>query len=278
MVLHEMEHLRRRDDWTNLLQKLALVVFPLHPVLLWVERRLCLERELACDDCVLQSTRSQAGAAKAYATCLTNLAEQSMLRRGISLALGALGSWERQSELARRVHRILRAPESRMSAGSLRWATAAMLLGLVGGGIELAHAPELVSFAAWPRVASTQAASLEAPGSAAAWTYEAARGSRHASPASATLVKAVMPAASHPASPAVSRPRFAARRAAGKQRAAEQQPRLMMTGWRESESQGRLILTVHEGSRVSYTVVPALERLPAYAAVPVPNGWIIFQL
>jgi beta-lactamase regulating signal transducer with metallopeptidase domain len=40
VVLHEMEHLRRRDDWTNLLQKMGLVLFPLNPVLLWVERRL----------------------------------------------------------------------------------------------------------------------------------------------------------------------------------------------------------------------------------------------
>jgi beta-lactamase regulating signal transducer with metallopeptidase domain len=28
--MHEMEHLRRADDWTNLLQKLALVFFPLN--------------------------------------------------------------------------------------------------------------------------------------------------------------------------------------------------------------------------------------------------------
>src|ERR1039458_2410789 len=33
VVLHEAEHLRRRDDWTNLLQKLFLVVFPLNPAL-----------------------------------------------------------------------------------------------------------------------------------------------------------------------------------------------------------------------------------------------------
>ncbi len=28
VVLHEAEHLRRRDDWTNLLQKLAWFCFP----------------------------------------------------------------------------------------------------------------------------------------------------------------------------------------------------------------------------------------------------------
>ena len=59
VVLHEMEHVRRYDDWTNLLQKLSLALVPLHPVLLWVERRMCLERELACDDRVM---RPDAGA------------------------------------------------------------------------------------------------------------------------------------------------------------------------------------------------------------------------
>ena len=44
VILHEMEHLHRGDDWTNLLQKLALVLFPLNPALAWVERRLCAER------------------------------------------------------------------------------------------------------------------------------------------------------------------------------------------------------------------------------------------
>lgn len=36
IILHETEHLRRGDDWTNLLQKLSLVVFPLNPALLWI--------------------------------------------------------------------------------------------------------------------------------------------------------------------------------------------------------------------------------------------------
>ena len=49
-MLHEAGHLRRRDDWMNLLQKVGLVLLPLNPVLMWIERRLCLERELACDE------------------------------------------------------------------------------------------------------------------------------------------------------------------------------------------------------------------------------------
>src|SRR5271168_764815 len=104
IVLHEVGHLRRADDWINLLQKLSLVVVPLNPVLIWIERQLCLERELACDDDVLRLTK----APKAYATCLTTLAEHRLGRRAAALSLGA---WEKRSELARRVQSILRGGE-----------------------------------------------------------------------------------------------------------------------------------------------------------------------
>ena len=59
-----MEHLRRRDDWVNLLQKVSLVLFPLNPVLDRIEKRLCMERELR-DETVLRFTQ----APKAYASC-----------------------------------------------------------------------------------------------------------------------------------------------------------------------------------------------------------------
>src|SRR5580658_6305651 len=143
IVMHEMEHLRRADDWTNLLQKVSLVLFPLNPVLLWVERRLCVERELACDDRVLQLTRAR----KAYASSLVNLAEHSVLRRGASLVLGA---WERQSELGQRVRRILRQPEGVMGRRQMKIVTSALVLGMICGAATLAREPQLVSFAPLP--------------------------------------------------------------------------------------------------------------------------------
>lgn len=90
IVLHEAEHLRRNDDWTNLLQKLCLVLFPLNPVLVWIEYRLCQEREMACDDGVVRIT----GAPRAYAACLTSLAERGLQRRVEALSLGA---WQRRA-------------------------------------------------------------------------------------------------------------------------------------------------------------------------------------
>jgi Zn-dependent protease with chaperone function len=139
VVLHEMEHLRRGDDWTNLVQKLGLVLFPLNPVLLWVEQRLCAERELACDDRVIRSSAGR----KAYALCLARLAEFSFLQRSFSLMLGL---WERRPELIRRVQRIVAQPVHSMGRRPAMFATGGVLAGALGCAVALAHSPQLVSF------------------------------------------------------------------------------------------------------------------------------------
>src|SRR6185437_10659266 len=138
IVLHETEHLRRRDDWTNLLQKLCLVLFPLNPGLAWIERRLCREREMACDDGVIGITR----APRAYAACLASLAERGLQRRAGMLSLGA---WHARPELVRRVHSILRRKHA------LRPLAARAVLGAVGcvllaGATALARCPRLIAF------------------------------------------------------------------------------------------------------------------------------------
>ncbi len=147
VVLHEAEHLRRRDDWTNLLQKLSLVLFPLNPALAWMERRLCREREMACDEGVIQRTQ----APRSYAACLTTLAEReferrSFLRRAQALSLGA---FERRPELAARVHSILRRRPSLhpLAAGAL---VAVLGCGLLVGAVELSRSPQMIAFVAAP--------------------------------------------------------------------------------------------------------------------------------
>ena len=138
IVLHEAEHLRRRDDWTNLAQKLCLLVFPLNPALVWIERRLCREREMACDDGVIRVTR----APRAYAACLASLAERGLERRVEALSLGA---WQRRPELVHRVHSILRS-KGGLSPMGARLLLGALGCGLIAGSVELAHSPQLVAF------------------------------------------------------------------------------------------------------------------------------------
>lgn len=140
IVLHEAEHLCRRDDWTNLLQKLCLVLFPLNPALWWIERKLCREREMACDEGVVRVTR----APRAYAACLTNLAERRVNRRAEALSLGA---WQKRPDLARRVHSILQLHRSRgLSPFAWRALLGAFGCVLLASTIELARCPQLVAF------------------------------------------------------------------------------------------------------------------------------------
>ncbi len=139
IVLHEAEHLRRRDDWTNLAQKLCLVVFPLNPALVWIERRLCREREMACDDGVIRVTR----APRAYAACLASLAERGLERRVEALSLGA---WQRRPELVHRVHSILAQASAALSPVGARVLLGTLGCGLLAGAVELAQSPQLVAF------------------------------------------------------------------------------------------------------------------------------------
>jgi beta-lactamase regulating signal transducer with metallopeptidase domain len=142
IVLHEAGHLGRADDWMNLLQKIALVAFPLNPALAWVEHRLCFERELAVDERVLHAFAGKPGAAKAYAECLTTLAEYRLGRRGLALALGALG---RESELGRRIGRILRRGE-RMRPLHAKLVLGGAMLGLLAAAAGFEHCPQVVGF------------------------------------------------------------------------------------------------------------------------------------
>jgi bla regulator protein blaR1 len=139
VIQHEMAHLDRRDDWTNLLQKLLRAASPLNPALLWAERHLCREREQACDDAVLDA----AGNARAYATCLTKLAENKLMRQVTSLAPGF---WQRHSELAGRVENILHRRRNLrpVFSGGL---VAAALVAALSGVLALQRVPGLVSFA-----------------------------------------------------------------------------------------------------------------------------------
>lgn len=139
VVLHEAGHLGRADDWLNLVQKIALVLFPLNPALLWIERRLCFERELACDERVLRAT----GSPKAYASCLAALAEHRMSRRSAALVMAALG---RESDLGQRVTRILDNTE-RMRPTQARVVMGLSVALLMVSATGLEHCPELVGFA-----------------------------------------------------------------------------------------------------------------------------------
>ena len=138
VLLHELAHLRRWDDWTNLIQQLVRAIFFFHPAVWWMERQVALEREMACDDAVLQETASP----RAYAECLAHLAEKSFVRRSFALAQAALG---RIRHVSLRVAQILDA--DRNTSGGRTWKPAALLAGFaIVSVVGLSHAPTLVAF------------------------------------------------------------------------------------------------------------------------------------
>ena len=78
VLLHELAHLQRWDDWSNLGQKLIQAVFFFHPAIVWIGRRLDLEREVACDDWVIAML---GGDSRSYAASLTKLMELTLNRQ-----------------------------------------------------------------------------------------------------------------------------------------------------------------------------------------------------
>ena len=155
VLLHEAAHLRRRDDWTNLLQKIIKAVLFFHPSAWWIEQQLSLEREIACDDAVL----ARAARPQDYAQCLKHVAEKSFLRRKLALAQAIV---TRMRQLSLRMARILDADRP----GTTRlWKPAVPIVVAVAAicGLSAATAPELVSFSSKKPPVRMVASSPSAP-------------------------------------------------------------------------------------------------------------------
>ena len=138
VLLHELAHLRRWDDWTNMAQEIMRALFFFHPAFWWIGRGLALEREMACDDFVLAGNSNP----RAYAECLVSVAEKSFLRRGLALAQAVAG---RMQQTTQRVLRILddeRPKATRVYKPALAVVTAFSAVCL----IALPQAPRLVAF------------------------------------------------------------------------------------------------------------------------------------
>jgi beta-lactamase regulating signal transducer with metallopeptidase domain len=138
ILLHELAHLSRWDDWTNLVQKIVRAIFVLHPAVWWIDSRLSLEREMACDDRVLAETANPRG----YAKCLVALLEKSAARRGWALAQALV---HRAREASLRLARIL--DPSRASSRPV-WIPVAGLVGVFSVACLMVapRAPQFVAF------------------------------------------------------------------------------------------------------------------------------------
>lgn len=150
VLLHELAHLRRADDWTNLLQQAIKALFFFHPAVWWIEKKIALEREMACDDLVIAETASP----RTYAECLARLAERSFLERSLALAHAALGKIRHTSL---RVAEILNGNVERTRS----WKPAVSLVGAfaIACGVWGAKAPKLIAFQDSRTIRGTQSIS-----------------------------------------------------------------------------------------------------------------------
>jgi bla regulator protein blaR1 len=263
IVLHELEHLRRRDDWLNLIQKIGLVLFPLNPGLLWVDRKLAVERELACDAGVVASTTQPVE----YARCLARLAEHRSQYRKLALSLAA---WTRQSELGRRVLSLLQ-PANTWSSRHARFASVLLILALAGCGVEMARMPHLVTFAD-SHAAFAPSVSITATYSQSAVPVVY----RETAEPRATLLRAVVRPAHGPELSAWSR-RALRQQQRRKARAVKlrQQPHMLLTA---AETSARTAESPDSGRLVQAVYVLPDEFTPSYATIPYADGWLIVQL
>jgi len=147
VLLHEFAHLRRGDEWTNLIQKVVRSLFFFHPAVWWIEKRLSVEREMACDDAVLAETANP----HRYANCLVSLLEKSLAHRLSDQSLAdkrwsmAQAAVHRAREASLRLAQIL---DANRPLATRVWKPA---LGMIGAFsvvclAVLPHAPQLVAF------------------------------------------------------------------------------------------------------------------------------------
>jgi uncharacterized protein YjbI with pentapeptide repeats/beta-lactamase regulating signal transducer with metallopeptidase domain len=120
IALHELAHLRRRDDWFNALERVLVTLFFFNPAIRWIAAQMDVEREVACDDHVVDLTHE----VRPYAHCLTKMAEVTQWPRA---ALVAPGVFITRKSISVRIERLLRAGSARRVRISYGTAVAAMV-------------------------------------------------------------------------------------------------------------------------------------------------------
>jgi len=86
VLLHELAHVRRHDLLVAAVARTLLVVYFFNPAVWWLDRRLRAERELCCDDLVVQADIETT----VYARALLALAEHRSVGLGLAATDGGL--------------------------------------------------------------------------------------------------------------------------------------------------------------------------------------------
>jgi TonB family protein len=117
ILVHELAHVRRHDYLVNIAQGVVETLFFYHPAVWWLSKRIRVERELCCDDLVVQLC----GDRLTYARALASLEEHRIQSPAFGLAADG-------GDLLARVRRLLGAPAERPQSSAA--AAVAILLAL----------------------------------------------------------------------------------------------------------------------------------------------------
>lgn len=204
IVLHELAHLRRADDWVNAVERIAQALLFFNPGIAWLVAQLDLEREVACDDWVLQQND-----AVPYASCLAKVVETTMWP---CPAMSAPGAFVTRRDMSVRIERLLlrhRDVRVRTSLGPIGLAVtafAALCIAIAFVSPSIAYTTGTPVPAASP-VRAVKAAKPK-PASPARVTTVAVHPT--AVPKPAATVKPTPAVTAKPASPAVAHPKVPA--------------------------------------------------------------------
>ena len=105
VLLHELAHINRHDDWTLLFQRAAEAVFFFNPAVKWLGKQLISHREMACDESVVARTRRP----DSYVSSLGRIAEMQLCRQA---TLAVAGMAVKQNSLLQRVKKLLDNPST----------------------------------------------------------------------------------------------------------------------------------------------------------------------
>ncbi len=190
IVLHESAHLQRYDDWTNALEQIVCALQFFQPALYVARRSIDFEREVACDDRVLED----AGEPLRYAECLARIVQRHV--RG-SRAAVVPGFVLRRAQVVARVRRIV--DRSRDASPHLRLAAAVLGAGVMIATLGIARLQVPVVS---PAGAAPASAALAPAASAARNVQHAQRAEHSRSSARAHGAHAAHWATAHPSASA----------------------------------------------------------------------------
>jgi parallel beta-helix repeat protein len=132
IVAHELIHVRRWDNLVGALQLMVQIVWWFHPLVWWMNRRICREREYCCDEEVVAGLKCEPGT---YAQSLLDILK---LKRQLRPAL--LPGVDAIEITTKRLEKIMRAKKEfhrRMPRAGWALLIAGILIILPGAGFSL---------------------------------------------------------------------------------------------------------------------------------------------